>query len=354
MMFRLPADRLRREIATIATCARLNGEFRALRYGSATTGNVSAHCGCANIAVPDRGDWIVYDHCASVTRLYAVYERFVGEVVTAWLDVVPTLFNGYSDLPESLRKHHRLGVAHLLPKAGQGRYKHLSITQVIEGLFRGAKLQQDHHFLYEQFAVTERNLRLDALSDLLARVGIDDLKGWFVRHRELQLFMATVYGGQETVDGKLNDLVSYRNEAAHGENIGQVLGLAEFLSLTEFIEAICASLAECVFHRVYRCQIANSPAAVIGKVTEVLPRPQAIIALLENCTIEKDQELIAFSRDSCKRVQILSLQLNGVDASKLDVIAPTEVGIRFSYMPSIGTNLVASQRRNDIFMALDI
>jgi hypothetical protein len=34
------------------------------------------------------------------------------------------------------------------------------------------------------------------------------------RHFELQEFMTGAYAGQETIDSKLNDLVTYRNEAA--------------------------------------------------------------------------------------------------------------------------------------------
>jgi MAE_28990/MAE_18760-like HEPN len=353
-MFSQHVNTLKSEIATIVACARLNSEFRALRHDASSVGHLLQGCPFTQIAIPDRSDWIVHDHCAGVTRLYAVYEQFVADLVSAWLTVVPAFFADYAKLPDVLRKHHRLGVARILPKVGGGRYKHLTIPDVIGGLFRGTKFGHDYQFLYEQFALTERNLRLDALSDLLAHVGVEDLKGWLARHPGLQSFMSRTYGGQETVDSKLNDLVSYRNEAAHGERIGQVLGLSEFLNLAEFIAELCNSLSECVFHHVCRCQLSNATATLLGKVTEVFEQPQAVVALLSRCKVQVDQELVAFSTNCCKKLQVISVQLNGVAARQLEIVTPTEVGMKFNGLPNKGADLIAMQPRADVFTALDI
>ena len=35
--------------------------------------------------IPKATEWRVYDHCAVVTQLYAIYERFVEALITDWL-----------------------------------------------------------------------------------------------------------------------------------------------------------------------------------------------------------------------------------------------------------------------------
>jgi MAE_28990/MAE_18760-like HEPN len=48
--------------------------------------------------VPSELEWQVYDHCAVVTRLYAIYERFVEDLIAEWLELLPDIVTKYSDL----------------------------------------------------------------------------------------------------------------------------------------------------------------------------------------------------------------------------------------------------------------
>jgi hypothetical protein len=353
-MFGLPASKLKQEIATIAICSRFNTEFRQLRFVASATPNPHQDCPYERIDVPGRAEWAVYDHCASIMRLYAVYERFVGDLATAWLEVVPSLFSGYSNLPETLRKQHVLGVARVLARVGEGRYKHLTAESVVEGLYRGRKSREEYELLYELFAVTERNLRLDALAELFSRVGVADLKTWLAHHREIQSFMLNVYGGQETVDSKLNELVSYRNEAGHGEDIGQILGLKELLDLATFVEVLCDALAECTLHRVCRQQLACCSATVLGEVTEVFEGPRAVVAVLNAGTVSVGQEFVVIDNFSCKHAKVLSLELNDIPVQSERITAPTEVGIKFDLLPTKGSRVVLMQPTPDLFTGADI
>lgn len=353
-MFGSPATKLKKEIATIALCSRFGTEFRQLRLAASATPNLHPDCPYESIGAPGRAEWAVYDHCASITRLYAVYERFVGDLATAWLGVVPSLFSGYSNLPETLQRQHILGVARILPKVGERRYKHLTAESVIEGLYRGRKSREEYELHYELFAVTERNLRLDALVELFTRVGVADIKTWLAHHRGIQSFMSNVYGQQETIDSKLNELVSYRNEAGHGEDIGQILGLKEFLDLSAFVEVLCDALAECTFHRVCNRQLACSSATVLGQVTEVFEGPRAVVAVLNSGTVSVGQEFVIIDKYSCMQAKVVSLQLNDIETQSECITTPTEVGIKFDNLPKEGSEIVLIQPRLDSFTGADI
>ena len=338
-MFAGQTIKLHEEIATIAKCATLNAELR--RLHSVRPGTLPSINPYENIPMPGRADWAVYDHCAGITRLYAIYERFVRDLVTAWLKLIPSLFATYSVLPDSLRKQHILGVARVLPRLGDRRYQHLATDQIIGGLYRGQMGGQEYELLYELFAITERNLRLDALVELFSRVAIPDIKTWLDYHHDLQSFMSTTCGGQETVDSKLNALVSYRNEAAHGEDVGQVIGLNDFLDLVAFIQTLCVAVAECAFHCVCECQVTNSSMITLGKVTEVFPIPRAVVAVLTNSETAVGQEVVIMNNTSCKQAKIISLQLNGAPIQTAVVTSPTELGIKFDFLPAKGSQMLA-------------
>jgi hypothetical protein len=41
--------------------------------------------------LPDSVEWRIYDHCAAIIRLYAIYEQFVGDMIRDWLALLPSL-----------------------------------------------------------------------------------------------------------------------------------------------------------------------------------------------------------------------------------------------------------------------
>src|SRR6267378_2956452 len=84
---------------------------------------------------PDKLDWQIYDHCAALTRLYAIYERFVGELVTEYVRQLPKLYQKYVDLPSSITTQHRAGIGQILLKMGEkGLYKKLEESVVVREL----------------------------------------------------------------------------------------------------------------------------------------------------------------------------------------------------------------------------
>src|SRR5215472_3937881 len=77
-------------------------------------------------AAPNRLVWQIYDHCAALTRLYAVYATFVEELATEYLGLLPTLYRQYDQLPEQILRQHRIGIAQILLKLGDaGPYRAL-------------------------------------------------------------------------------------------------------------------------------------------------------------------------------------------------------------------------------------
>src|SRR4051812_10065106 len=65
---------------------------------------------------PTKLTWQVFDHCAAVSRIYALYERSVEDLVTSYLAYMPRVSPAYLNLAESLRTQHRVGVGQILLK----------------------------------------------------------------------------------------------------------------------------------------------------------------------------------------------------------------------------------------------
>ena len=60
--------------------------------------------------IPKTKEWRIYDHCAAVTKLYAIYENFVEDLIRDWLRLLPEIVLDYDDLEKVIHNTHSYGV----------------------------------------------------------------------------------------------------------------------------------------------------------------------------------------------------------------------------------------------------
>ncbi|TRU67364.1 MAG: hypothetical protein EWV46_11405 [Microcystis viridis Mv_BB_P_19951000_S69D] len=145
----------------------------------------------ANAPLGDK--WLVNDHCSSITRLYALYENFVENLVGDWIILLPQLYSCYQDLPESVRNQHKTGCATLLGNEyKRNRFDSLSERDSIKNLFDTEYENTSRYNLTSAaFLLHEANLRKEQLTKLLANAGISatDSWQWIENHKEVKIFI---------------------------------------------------------------------------------------------------------------------------------------------------------------------
>lgn len=290
--------------------------------------------------VPQRADWVVFNHCAGITRLYAIYECFAVTLIESWLRSLPGLFENYKALPDVLRGEHKAGVARLLMKVGKGRYQHLTTESLLRGLFQGLATGLDYELPVDVYRVEDRNLRPEVLAELFRRVSLDGLWNWITQHPEMTRFMSEVYGLQQTTEGQLNAFITYRNEAAHDRTVVDVLSEEELCKLADFIARLCVLMAKYVEMRIWKRRVEQNPHMIVGQVTECFAVPKAVVAKVRNCRFFVGQSLQAWKHDYFQEVTVQSLQDNDKDITEFTATDEVELGLCFGFDLQDGTSLV--------------
>lgn len=229
---------VRENISTVRSIIKTNDRLREIAFGENAVreheSNEYAELFTTLIQdIPRAREWRVYEHCSVVTRLYAIYERFVEDLATDWIQQLPKLFSRYSDLEERVRDTHQMGVGQLLLNLKKNRFRHLSLDRVVRGLFRGVTDEDKYELLPDAFLLHEQNLRKEVLEKLFADAGIPNTWKWVEKHR----FVKNI----ENIE--LDELINYRNDAAHGAPIDNFLGSEALLELCDFVESLCQALA---------------------------------------------------------------------------------------------------------------
>jgi hypothetical protein len=338
-MFQELLNTVKVDISTIRALIQTNERLREIVFGQGSVtrqeSDEDTELTVLMKGVPGVTEWRVYDHCAVVTRLYAIYERFVEKLITDWVRLLPSIFPRYVDLEETIQNTHRTGVGRLLCDLKKNRFEHLSIDQVIRGLFHGVTGEEEYALLPDAFLLHEQNLWKGVLEKLFAGAGIQNAWGWVEKHRAVKHFLE-VRANENTAEGKLEELIDYRNEAAHGPVIVTFLSPNALLELCDFAETLCQALAELVTYKVVVRQKSIGQAKEIGQITRWFPACKAARAKIKETTLLIGTSLFLINEASsyCQLVTIESIQMEegGVWVEKEQVVINSEekvVGLKF-------------------------
>lgn len=290
---------------------------------------------------PKSRDWIIYEHCATVTRLYAIYETFVENLLKKWLAILPRLYPNYSDLEERIRTTHQMGVGKLLIDLNKNRYSHLSITDVISGIFRGVSNDAGYKLIPDAFLIHEQNLRKEILDKLLADAGVSNAWNWLEKSNTVNIFLQNRTENENNAEGTLNQLIINRNQAAHGVP-EDILDSNSLLELCDFVEALCEALAELMTFQVIERQKLVGQAKEIGIITEWFKKPQAAVAKIQEATLSIGTDVFLIGEASCQLAKIHSIKINDKATELVNITSETEVGLKFDIEAKKGLRIYQS------------
>lgn len=289
--------------------------------------------------VPALTESRVYEHCSAVSRAYAVYESFIEELISAWLDYVPKIWANYLDVDENVRSRHREGVAAVLARLHHRRYEHLNERDVAIGFAGAFTSSGSYKLLSEAFIHRESNLRFDTLCNVFAGAGVGGVSGWKMGGDSMSSFLSTAADPGDTLPSLLDELVGYRNDASHGGS-DEILSFDRLIFFCDFIERLIVDLNEFMAGHALRALLGSGAARKIGKVAEIFPRAQAVVAIVENAQVGVGDSLFLLTKNGGKRLTITSVMWHGTRVSSISAAMPVEVGLAFSQVVSTKGALV--------------
>lgn len=290
---------------------------------------------------PDRLEWRIIDHCAAVTRIYAIYEQFVHEMIREHLTLLQSKLL-FSELPASIQSTYRSGIAKILDKKDGPRFGDLHLGQLISG-YNSALSGAEYALEPRAMLMQEQNLRLPELQRFMSACGIEGVTNWVERHRSVVAFFEREGRLTASAASELAELIEYRNDAAHGSiDISDILHLNVLVEFCEFVRAMCEALAERVQLAGLQSLQAHSHVRLNGKVTEIFKGGTVSIGEMTG-VFEIGKTVYLCGETYCLERKVTSLQINGVPQQKIYLHAATELGIMFD----------APGRRNALLMMFE-
>jgi hypothetical protein len=277
-----------------------------------------------------------YAVASCVTRLYAVYERFIESLISDYLDSVPELIP-YASLSEGFKNEYRIGISHVLGRIESDRYDHLSHKNVIRWYHEALSSRRQYRIVSEAMTRHDQNLRLGVLESLVSRVDPrEDFRSWLAHCPDIR----DLYEEQTAIlvqfEAELREFVKIRNDVAHG--------LLESLDGKKLLERYCGLIRAVLratvsfFHKsLLLHRVKAGRMRRIGEVSEVFERSGAFVAQIEKgCEIRLGMSLHFVGHGSCLSQEINSIQIDNVP---VDGFVSTET------IPEVGIQCLSIPRR---------
>ena len=295
---------------------------------------------------PHETSWRVCDHCSAVTRLYAIYEQFVKNLIIGWLDLLPNYIVKYEQLEERIRNTHRVGVGKLLIDLSKDRFNHLPIEKVVGSLFDGISGKNNYNLIPEAFLLQEQNLRKAELNRLICNIGIENAWDWIENHRNVKEYIAD----EKKAEYELNQLVLFRNRAAHGAiDVDEILGVGSLTELVDFTKALCIALEELFAYSALEKRTGSGEFIKIGDITEWFAEPDAGVAKISDVVLSQEDEVILASKSLsyCCSAKIISIQEDNEPRLNIQIKEETELGLKFDVSAREGLEIyIFTQNRS--------
>ncbi|MEG3146338.1 MAE_28990/MAE_18760 family HEPN-like nuclease [Sphingomonas sp. RT2P30] len=277
---------------------------------------------------PTSMQWRVQDHCAAVSRIYALFEQFCENLLADWIE-----FRAkgclYNLLPDKIKEGYASGIVFVLGNISRVKYSHLVEGTLISEYNTALSGEIGYVLSAECLPHHKNNLRWDDLLEIFSRCGIPDLVSSVSRHPVLTSHFQTEKKIVEQTSSKLTSFIQYRNDAAHGlVEVEQILGFEELRDYADFIRCLCFVVDQLLKRHGLEHLEAQEKASFVGTVAEVFQNCRTV-CVMDGVSISKNDTFIIVTERVCSERVVVSLMMDDVAQQRVVVSAPTEVGILF-------------------------
>lgn len=281
------------------------------------------------VGAPNKLAWQILDSSAAVTRIYALWEQAICDLVEEYISEISRLHPTYAGLAEAVRINHRVGVGYILSKWSPANtlFSALSEDAIAAGLVDGLR-GNAYKLLTDAFLTDSDNYRPDVVNKIFAKLGIQNAFDRASAVPDAKPLFDSIVAGGDTPASYLNRIVRERNEASHG-NVSNVSGSNQLVAYADFVETLALCLATLL--RTQIIDVGRSTGATKEVVAAVKKYTGSVYGSRASAQIRLEPGLSFFAgKGLVYEVTIEELRIGRDAVAEIDAEAGTEFGMRLS------------------------
>lgn len=296
----------------------------------------------------------IINYSAVIILLYAYFEKFLENTARYYLEDLCKCCETYDRLPEKIQKNHLEKSIDLIKNINLDKYRSLTEQEILENLYH-CQCENKNTINFYAYMQHRGNFRSSTILDFFADIGINNINGKIanlddfktyikVKTPELGIFLESKNKDFNHLYSRINDLVSKRNDIAHGMPTSQILSFEIIIDdYIDFIQNYSKSLQEVLYNQVLFYEIKYCLLS-LGKPIKVWNN-EIIGIEVHNIKISVGDRIIGKKADgNCKSGTIISIQVNGESKNSIEVEDDSvQVGLKVNFFIKENYEIFISQ-----------
>jgi len=276
----------------------------------------------------------LFEYKSITISLYGILEKHIGVWIKEYINELPKIVFNYNDLPKNFRDNHfklSLKLLALLSEGKMLKYEGIEKEVVLAKLNSCVEDPVNFHLNGDAFYLSSGNLKHAKIAEALNYLDIKLTPRLKVVGKRPENFL---YRESVNIENKgnelfklIDDLVTRRNDIAHGEDIDNILNITEFNEYIDFLEGYGRAIYQIFIEKIIEteaCYLYKKIENVIG----IYKSGSVLCFEIDNSTIRKGDIIIIKLQDgSFDKKEILGIQRNNKSFDELVILTVENIGI---------------------------
>ncbi|MCB4748757.1 MAG: hypothetical protein LGB67_01595 [Sulfurovum sp.] len=270
----------------------------------------------------------LFEYKAITISLYGILEKYISIWIKEHIDNLKNIVDNYNDLPEKITQSHfdlSIKLIRTVSEKRYAKYNHLEKTELLKNLNICLEQPRNYKFNSDAFIPNSGNLKHRTIVESFKPLNIT-LSDILNKENEFPNFHL------------IDDLVTRRNDIAHGTTIDDILALSEFDTFIDFLK----KYGEAIFKALDMKDIEYEIMHLYSKIEHVIDvyNNTILVFTIENNKIQiGDYIILKTNNGNFYKKKILSIEVDNTPISEYNTSDKKDIRI----------NLGSGLRKNQIF-----
>lgn len=276
----------------------------------------------------------IFEYKSITISLYGILEKHIGIWIKEYISHLPKIINNYNDLPRKFREDHFELSVKLLGLIGEkkhAKYESIKKESVLAKLNSCIEKPSDFQLNSDAFYLRSGNLKHAKIAEALTYLDIKLTSSLKIIGQRPDGFLRDRFSNIENKGEELfrliDDLVTRRNDIAHGEDIDNILNIREFNEYVDFLEGYGSAVFQTLLEKMNEFE-AKFLYEKIDDVLGIYKNGSVLCFKIENNEIRIGDYIIVNLLDGgfIKR-EILEIQKDKEKFDRLSIQDSKDIGI---------------------------
>ncbi len=235
-----------------------------------------------------------FEYNSVIVSLYGCFEQFVETLIEFYISDLNEIVPKYEKLPESITKNHiELSIELLKNLDKMPKYQGIvTKEQIIANLHFCTTGTPKYQVNKEAYSYHTANIRDTDVEKLFNRIGVESLPKRLLNHPDFDKYLQSEKLSSKEAWSRLNDLVTRRNQVAHGGVSSDLLSSDILLSYLSWFEEYGKTVYEVVYSEELGYAV-KYQSVKLGKPKKVYQHGKVVGISIKNIQVKVGDLLVA-------------------------------------------------------------